>query len=164
MPEARTRASSVSLLRRALVAGALTLAVAACASAGPSPTPSASPTGSPSATPEPATPEPTPVASVEPPPNQPGSQEVTPSSPPKSVGEAEVITIFTHCGFEGRVDWAGSFWRETGRAPEGGPIGDPEDTGRMTLVSATEAAFESSTGTLVTLERVDGPVTLFPCD
>lgn len=89
---------------------------------------------------------------------------MTPSSPPKAVGAIEPITVFTHCGFEGRLDWAGSFWRETGREPAGGPIGDPEDTGRITLINATTARFESSTGTIVVLGRVDGGVTLQPCD
>jgi hypothetical protein len=62
------------------------------------------------------------------------------------------------------VDWAGSFWRETGREPSGGPVADPEDSGRMTLINETTARFESSTGTVVVLERVDGPVVVQPCD
>lgn len=141
------------------------LMLAACgASSTPSATPSATPTPSapPTVVPSPspsATPEPTISA-----PPQPGSQEVLPTSPPKDVGAVEAIMVFTHCGFEGRLDWAGSFWRETGREPEGGPIGDPEDSGRLTLINATTARFEASTGTVVVLERVAGPVTLQPCD
>lgn len=93
-----------------------------------------------------------------------GGQEVRPSSAPRAVGDGEPITVFTHCGFEGRLDWAGSWWREVGRVPEGGAIGDPEDIGRITLVAPTRAVFESSTGTEVLLERLPGPAVLFPCD
>ena len=151
----------------AVAAGSL---VATCG--GPAVTPGPSPSASPPAvpaTPTPvATPVATPLATPEPSvsaPSQPGAQEVLPSSPPKAVGEFEVLTLFTHCGLvAGRVDWAGSFWRETAREPDGGAIGDPEDTGRMTLMSATQARFESSTGTVVVLERVDGAVSVQPCD
>jgi hypothetical protein len=160
MPDAQRARRAI---RRAPLLTVLVLA-ACSASSTPSatppatPSPSAPPTtvASPSAS---ATPAPTISA-----PPQPGSQEVTPSSPPKDVGAVEAITVFTHCGFEGRLDWAGSFWRETGREPEGGPIGDPEDSGRLTLINATTARFESSTGTVVVLERVAGPLTLQPCD
>ena len=160
-------------VRRALLSPVLlAVAVAACGSSVPSATPVApspvvSPSGaspsvavSPSASASlPASTEPTISA-----PPQPGSQEVTPSSPPKEVGAVEAVTVFTHCGFTGQLDWAGSFWQEAGREPEGGPIGDPEDTGRITLINPTQARFESSTGTVVVLERLDGPVTLQPCD
>jgi hypothetical protein len=95
---------------------------------------------------------------------QPGSQTVQPSSPSVVVGASERITVFTHCGFAGQLDWAGSFWKETGRSPEGGPIGDPEDTGLITLLTPTTAKFVSSTGTVVALERLPGSVVLAPCD
>ncbi|HET7726636.1 MAG TPA: hypothetical protein VFK54_04850 [Candidatus Limnocylindrales bacterium] len=120
-----------------------------------SPSPSAAPSAPPSAI---ASPLPSEPAF----PN--GGQEVHPSSAPRAVGDGELITVFTHCGFEGRLDWAGSFWREVGRIPEGGAIGDPEDSGRITLVGPTRAVFESSTGTEVLLERLPGPAVLFPCD
>jgi len=48
--------------------------------------------------------------------------------------------------------------------PAGGAIGDPEDTGRITLLSGTEAVFESSTGTTIVLQRLPGAAVLFPCD
>jgi hypothetical protein len=89
---------------------------------------------------------------------------VRPSSGAAVVGASERITVFTHCGFAGQLDWAGSFWRETGRSPEGGPIGDPEDSGLITLLTPTTAKFVSSTGTVVALERLPGPVELAPCD
>ena len=72
--------------------------------------------------------------------------------------------MFTHRGLAGRLDRAGSFWQETGRSPEGGSIGDPEDTGRITLLTPKSAKFVSSTGTVVALERMPGPVELAPCD
>lgn len=97
-------------------------------------------------------------------PGQPGSQTVEPSSPPREVGASEEITVFTHCGLEGHLDWAGSFWREVTRSPAGAPIGDPEDAGRITLTGPAQARFESSTGTVVALERVPGPILLQPCD
>lgn len=80
------------------------------------------------------------------------------------MGDAELITVFTHCGFEGRLDWAGSFSREVRRVPAGGAIGDPEDTGRIMRLCGTEAVFESSTGTKIVLERLPGAAVLFPCD
>lgn len=87
-----------------------------------------------------------------------------PRSLPALPGAVEVITVVTHCGFEGSLDWDGSFWREEARSPEGGPIGDFEDTGPITLIDADTARFQSSTGTLVRLQRIDGPVIRSLCD
>ena len=165
MPEPHRAREASRLAPLLTVAAAAVLAVACAGSSTPSSTPPATTGATPAATPEPtasATPSVEPTISTPP---QPGSQEVTPSSPPKDVGAVEELTLFTHCGLlPGRVDWAGSFWAETSRAPTGGPIGDPEDSGRMTLINETTARFEASTGTVVVLERVDGPVTIQPCD
>jgi hypothetical protein len=167
MPDTRRPAGARRVLGALCVPALLIASIAACggsaASASPpasavpaSPTPSVLVTASvsPSASPSPsATPG-----------SQPGSQTVRPSSGAAVVGASERITVFTHCGFAGQLDWAGSFWRETGRSPEGGPIGDPEDRGLITLLTPTTAKFVSSTGTVVALERLPGPVELAPCD
>lgn len=149
---ARTLAS---FLARLMLTAVIVVTAACGAGATASTAPSAPPSIPPSAT-------------TSPPPSEPGfpngGQEVHPSSAPRAVGDGELITVFTHCGLEGRLDWAGSFWREVGRIPEGGAIGDPEDSGRITLVGPTRAVFESSTGTEVLLERLPGPAVLFPCD
>jgi hypothetical protein len=39
-----------------------------------------------------------------------------------------------------------------------------EDTFRLTLLAPDPARFESSTGTVIFLERVAGPVTVPPCE
>lgn len=141
----------------------LAVVVAACSAAAPPPSAAPSPapsSASPALTPPvTVTPEAASAASL-----PPGATEVRPASAPRTVGASEIITVFTHCGFEGRLDWAGSFWREVRRVPAGAAIGDPEDTGRITLLSNTEAVFESSTGTRLVLERLPGAAVLFPCD
>ena len=150
------RPSAALVLVRLTLTAVITLGAGACGA------------GTPGSTAPPAAPSTAPSAIASPPPSEPGfangGQEVHPSSAPRAVGDAELISVFTHCGFEGRLDWAGSFWREVGRIPEGGAIGDPEDSGRITLVTGTRAVFESSTGTEVLLERLPGSAVLFPCD
>ena len=167
MPDTRRPTGARRVVRAPVFLGLSLLLIAACQSAQP---PSVAP-----AVPAVATPAPTPsdAASASPSPSeapsgdpggQPGSQTVQPSSPSAVVGASERITVFTHCGFAGQLDWAGSFWKETGRSPAGGPIGDPEDTGLITLLTPTTAKFVSSTGTVVALERLPGTVVLAPCD
>lgn len=169
MPDTRRPAGARRVFGAPVVVVVSLLLIAACE---PVQAPRVAP-----AVPAPATPAPTPTeaaaaspstlpsdAPTNDPTGQPGSQTVQPSSPSAVVGASERITVFTHCGFAGQLDWAGSFWKETGRSPEGAPIGDPEDTGLITLVTPTTAKFVSSTGTVVALERLPGAVVLAPCD
>jgi hypothetical protein len=169
MPDTRRPVGARRVFGAIVPLGLVVLIVTACGAPTASVAPSivASPS-SPSASPS-VSPSLEPAASASPglsgiPAGQPGSQTVQPTSASAVVGASETITVFTHCGFAGRLDWAGSFWQETGRSPDGGPIGDPEDTGSITLLSPTTAKFVSSTGTVVVLERLPGPVELAPCD
>src|SRR4051812_16597371 len=169
MPDPRRPVAARRFLRVVVVLALSALVATACGHSTPGPSVASAvpvqPTPAPSASVDASSSLPSPTA----PPSataggQPGSQTVRPSSPAVVVGASETITVFTHCGLAGRLDWAGSFWRETKRSPDGGPIGDPEDTGLIRLLTPTTAKFVSSTGTVVALERMPGPVELAPCD
>ena len=70
-----------------------------------------------------------------------------------------------HCGLTYNLDFDGSFWRAIN------PNGTQEppsffinsDSGYITLVSSDQAEYEASTGEVVELRRIDGPVILPGC-
>jgi hypothetical protein len=70
-----------------------------------------------------------------------------------------------HCGLTYNLDFDGSFWRAIN------PNGSQEapaffinyDRGYITLVSSDVAEYESSTGEVVALRRIDGPVIIPVC-
>jgi hypothetical protein len=70
-----------------------------------------------------------------------------------------------HCGLTYDLDFDGSFWQAVD------PNGDKEppsffinyDKGYITLVSDDEARYESSTGEVVKLRRIDGPIVIGGC-
>lgn len=70
-----------------------------------------------------------------------------------------------HCGLTHNLDFDGSFWRAIN------PNGTREppsffinaDRGYITLVSHDEARYESSTGQVVELRRIDGPIIIPGC-
>lgn len=70
-----------------------------------------------------------------------------------------------HCGLDFLTDFDGSFWMPIN--PDG--TGDPSvffynrDVGAIVLADAEHAWYRSSDGRIVTLERVEGPVTTYPC-
>jgi hypothetical protein len=161
MPDTRRPVGARRVLATLSVLALMAVSLSACGASAASVSPSVSIVPASPAPSVEVTPSPSPSDA---PGSQPGSRTVQPSSGPAVVGASERITVFTHCGFAGQLDWAGSFWRETGRSPEGGPIGDPEDTGLITLLTPTTAKFVSSTGTVVALERLPGPVASVPCD
>lgn len=66
-------------------------------------------------------------------------------------GQAYIFSLYTHCGIDQYVDFDGSFWdaadsayRETGNAPQG--VGNPGQSGIMTLLDADHARFEFDGG------------------
>jgi hypothetical protein len=70
-----------------------------------------------------------------------------------------------HCGLTFLADFDGSFWEPI--RPAGGAMPDSfidQDEGAIALVDFDEAVYRSSDGTEVTLRRLDGPVTTFPCE
>jgi hypothetical protein len=70
-----------------------------------------------------------------------------------------------HCGLTYDLDFDSSFWRAVN------PNGDKEppkffinyDKGYITLVSEQRARYESSTGEVVELRRIDGPIAIGGC-
>jgi len=70
-----------------------------------------------------------------------------------------------HCGLTYDLDFDGSFWRAVN------PNGRKEppkffinyDKGYITLVSEESASYESSTGEVVELRRIDGPIVIGGC-
>jgi hypothetical protein len=94
--------------------------------------------------------------------------EVWPASAPVDPGDHYRFTVHTHCGVDNApIDFDGSLWDYEGpeltRGPEG-DLEDPEDEGVITLVAEDEAEFTSEHGTVVTLQRHDGPKVIPGCD
>lgn len=77
----------------------------------------------------------------------------------------EYIYETGHCGLTFDLDFDGSFWEAAN------PNGEKEppsffinyDKGYITLVSDDEATYEASTGEVVELKRVDGPIIVGGC-
>lgn len=70
-----------------------------------------------------------------------------------------------HCGLTWNLDFDGSFWRAINPEPtkEAPSFFINSDSGYITLVSSDEAQYEASTGEVVELRRIDGPVIIPGC-
>ena len=72
-----------------------------------------------------------------------------------------------HCGLDWMVDFDASFW--SAEQPEDYGKGNRypffynSDAGTFTFESADEAVYEASTGELIPLRRIDGPIVIQPC-
>ena len=75
------------------------------------------------------------------------------------------MTTYTHCGLDYLLDFDGSFW-EVASGPEdtGDALGDPEDEGVITLVSADTAVYESGREAEFHLRRLAGPREVHLCE
>lgn len=89
---------------------------------------------------------------------------IWPRSAQVEVG-VEYVYESGHCGLTFDLDFDGSFWKAVN------PNGDNEppsffinyDKGYITLVSEDEAQYEASTGQVVELHRIDGPIAIGGC-
>lgn len=70
-----------------------------------------------------------------------------------------------HCGLTYDLDFDGSFWRAVNpnRDKEPPSFFINQDEGYITLVSENEARYESSTGEMVELRRIEGPIVIGGC-
>ena len=70
-----------------------------------------------------------------------------------------------HCGLTYNLDFDGSFWRAINpNAPKRAPsFFINSDRGYITLVSSDTAEYEASTGEVVELRRIEGPVIIPGC-
>ena len=89
---------------------------------------------------------------------------VWPASAQVRQGQAYVYET-GHCGLTHDLDFDGSFWRAinpngTGEEPS---FFINHDKGSITLVSEDEARYESSTGEVVELRRIEGPIIIPGC-
>ena len=87
--------------------------------------------------------------------------------PRSTSGEPRIANWFDtgHCGLSFLADFDGSFWRPV--PPEDDATPDffiNQDVGAIALVEDGVAVYRSSGGVEVRLERIDGPVTTFPCE
>lgn len=74
------------------------------------------------------------------------------------IGVPYGIDLYTHCGIDFWTRFDGSYWdavgydNSTGNPPEG--LGNPSDSGTMTLLSEDEAEYVSASGKVIRFVRV----------
>ena len=91
-----------------------------------------------------------------------------PRSEPVPVGTSQRFRLYTHCGLDSVIDFAGRLWDPigptsggSGNPPAG--YGNPFDDGVITLVSPLEARFVSASGLVLPLAVHPGPKDLPGC-
>ena len=92
-----------------------------------------------------------------------------PRSEPVPVGTSQRFRLYTHCGLDSVIDFAGRLWDPVGPASDGSGnppagYGNPFDDGTITLVSPVEARFVSAAGLLLPLTVHPGPKDVPGCD
>jgi len=107
--------------------------------------------------------EPTPEALVN------GLIRFWPRSEPVPMGTSQRFRLYTHCGLDALIDFAGRLWDPVGPTSDGNGnpppgFGNPFDDGVITLVSPVEARFVSEFGVALALTAHVGPKDLPACD
>jgi hypothetical protein len=91
-----------------------------------------------------------------------------PQSSPLPVGTTLSLRLFTHCGVDRMIDFAGVFWESVdpaGRHPNPpAGFGNPYDDGRITLRGPGDAVYVSSQGRSLALRPRPAPVEVAACD
>jgi hypothetical protein len=106
-----------------------------------------------------------PVPDPSPWPIKPNDQHARPRSAEVAIGRERPFELYTHCGIDFHVDFAGSFWQWY--AGKTGAVGDPFQKGTMTLLSDDAAVFRyHSRGDQLSIYfvRNDTPKALLHCD
>ena len=82
-----------------------------------------------------------------------------PQSPPAEMNKPYDFSLFTHCGVDFSTDFDGSFWDAADRTNLPRSLGNPVQSGTMTLVDQSHARFDFEGGSVLFV-RHTGPKVL----